>query len=103
MVNNIKTLRLRAGFTQKELAQKISIDQSKVSRYEALEDLSNITVGTLSNIAQALEVTINDLVYPLPDRSYEDNVIDTIMEQYANDKEAAEQGDIDSAINNRFI
>lgn len=103
MVNNIKTLRLRAGLTQKELAEKIGVAQGKVSRYESLKELSNITLGTMCDIAQALDCTVNDLIYPLPERSHEDNVLDMIFEQYANDKTAAEQGDVDAAINNRFI
>ena len=103
MVNNIKVLRLRAGLTQKELAEKISVAQGKVSRYESLKDLSNITLGTMCDIAQALDCTVNDLIYALPERSHEDNVLDMIFEQYANDKTAAEQGDVDAIINNRFI
>ena len=103
MVNNIKTLRLRAGLTQKELAEKISVAQGKVSRYESLKDLSNITLGTMFDIAQALDCTVNDLIYPLPERSHEDEVLDMILEQYASDKAEAEQGDVDATINNRFM
>ena len=103
MENNIKELRLRAGLTQKELSKKSGLVQSKISEYEALECLDNITIGSIKKISQALEVTVNDLIYPLPERSFEDDVLDSIMEQYASDKEAAEQGDVDAAINNRFI
>ena len=103
MVNNIKALRLRAGLTQKELAEKISVAQGKVSRYESLKDLSNITLGTMCDIAHALDCTVNDLIYPLPEKSYEDNVLDSIMINYAEDKEKAESGDVDAIINNRFI
>ena len=103
MENNIKELRIRAGLTQKELSKKSGLVQSKISEYEALECLDNITIGSIKKISQALEVTVNDLIYPLPERSFEDDVLDSIMEQYASDKEAAEQGDVDAAINNRFI
>lgn len=103
MVNNIKALRLRAGLTQKELAKKISVAQGKVSRYESLKDLSNITLGTMCDIAQALDCTVNDLIYPLTEKSYEDNVLDSIMINYAEDKEKAESGDVNAIINNRFI
>ena len=103
MVNNIKTLRLRAGLTQSELAKRSGVPQCKLSGYEALDSLDKITLGSLDKLAKALEVTINDLVYPLPERSHEDNVLDMILEQYASDKAAAEQGDVDAIINNRFI
>ncbi|MCI5904540.1 MAG: helix-turn-helix domain-containing protein [Oscillospiraceae bacterium] len=103
MENNIKELRLRAGLTQKELSKKSGLVQSKISEYEALERLDNITIGSIKKVAQALEVTVNDIIYPLPDRSYEDKVLDGVMINYAEDKEKAEGGDVDAAINNRFI
>lgn len=102
MVNNIKVLRLRAGLTQKELAEKISVAQGKVSRYESLKELSNITLGTMCDIAHALDCTVNDLIYPLPQRSREDEVLDSIMINYAEDKEKAESGDVEAIIRNRF-
>ncbi len=69
MVNNIKQLRLKAGLTQKEVSQLTGIRQGKISSYENLHSLDNITIGTLRKIADALCVTINDIVYPLPDES----------------------------------
>lgn len=103
MVNNIKALRLRAGLTQSELAKRSGVPQCKLSGYEALDSLDKITLGSLDKLAQALDCTVNDLIYPLPERSHEDEVLDAIFEQYASDKAAAEQGDVDAAINNRFI
>ena len=103
MVNNIKKLRLRAGITQKELSEKSGVPQCKLSGYEALESLEKITVGSLDKLASALGVTLNDVIYPLPEGGYEENVLDVIMEQYAADKEAAENGDVDAIINNRYM
>lgn len=103
MVNNIKALRLRAGLTQSELANRSGVPQCKLSGYEALDSLDKITLGSLDKLSQALDCTVNDLIYPLPEKSYEDNVLDSIMINYAEDKEKAESGDVDAIINNRFI
>ncbi len=65
MTNNIKKLRLRVGLTQNELAARSGIPQCKLSRYEALEDLGKITIGSLDKLSRALGVTINDMIYPI--------------------------------------
>lgn len=65
MENNLKILRIKAGLTQKELAESANIPQSKISVYENIEDLSNITIGILMKISDVLGVTINDIVYPI--------------------------------------
>ena len=103
MANNIKKLRLRAGLTQKELAEKSGLTQNKISLYEGLESLDNITIGVILRICSALKVTVNDIIYYLPEKSEDEIVLDTIMEQYAADKEAAENGDVDAIINNRYM
>lgn len=103
MVNNIKVLRLRAGLTQSELAKRSGVPQCKLSGYEALDSLDKITIGSLDKLAKALDCTVNDLIYPLTDKSYEDNVLDSIIINYAEDKEKAESGDVNAIINNRFI
>lgn len=63
MTNNIKTLRVKSGLTQIELSELTGICQSKLSKYERIADLSNITLGTLAKIAEVLNVTVNDLIY----------------------------------------
>lgn len=103
MVNNIKVLRLRAGLTQSELAKRSGVPQCKLSGYEALDSLDKITLGSLDKLAKALDCTVNDLIYALPERSHEDEVLDSIMINYAEDKEKAESGDVDAIINDRFI
>ncbi len=67
MVNNIKILRIRAGMTQKEVSKITGIMQQKISAYEALSSLDNITLGSLRKISEALNVTVNDIIYPLPE------------------------------------
>ena len=63
MENNIKSIRLSAGLTQKELAEKTGLSQQKISLYEK-SDIANKPVSILYRIAEALNVTINDIVYP---------------------------------------
>ena len=60
--NNLKTLRIRAGLTQKELAEITGITQSKISSYEQAANLNNVTVGNLSRIATAIGVTIDEII-----------------------------------------
>ena len=67
MENNRRTLRIRAGLTQKELAEKTGITQGKITTYEQAASLNNVTVGNLSRIATALGTTIDTIISPLPD------------------------------------
>ena len=60
--NNLKALRIRAGLTQKELAEITGITQSKISTYEQADSLNNVTVGNLSRIATAIGVTIDEII-----------------------------------------
>lgn len=102
MENNIKMFRRKAGLTQKELSQKSDIPQSRISEYEN-SDLENITLISIYKIAQALNVTINDIIYPLPEQTYEEYVVDVMMARYADDKRKAENGDLDAIINSGLM
>lgn len=62
MSNNLKFLRNRAGLTQKELSSKSGVAQQKIATYENTESLQNITIGNIQRIAQALNVTIDDII-----------------------------------------
>ena len=62
MGNNLKNLRIRAGLTQKELAEKTGITQGKISTYEKADNLNNVTVGNMSRIAEAIGVTIDEII-----------------------------------------
>jgi transcriptional regulator with XRE-family HTH domain len=57
VASQISTLRERCGWTQKELAQKAGMSQSRIS---ALEDpnYENIEVGTLKRLASAFDVAL---------------------------------------------
>ena len=103
MQNNLKALRIRAGMTQKEVAEKSGVPQNRVSEYERMDDLSRIYLGNIYSIAQAIGTTLDAVVYPLTELPKDEIIPTIIMEQLAADKEAAEDGDIDAIINNRFI
>ena len=103
MENNLKVLRMRAGMTQKELSEKSGVPQNRISEYEHAYTLSNVTVGYMSKLASALGTTIDAIISPLPELPQDEIVPTIIMEQLAADKEAAEDGDIDAIINNRFM
>ena len=60
--NNLKSLRIRAGLTQKELAEITGIMQGKISTYEQSASLNNVTIGNMSRIASAIGVTIDEII-----------------------------------------
>ena len=103
MQNNLKAVRIRAGMTQKEVAEKSGVPQNRVSEYERMDDLSRIYLGNIYSIAQAIGTTLDAVVYPLPELPTDESAPTIIMEQLAADKEAAEDGDIDAVINSRFM
>ena len=103
MQNNLKALRIRAGMTQKEVAEKSGVPQNRVSEYERMDDLSRIYLGNIYSIAQAIGTTLDAVVYPLPELPKDEITPTILMEQLAADKEAAEDGDIDAIINSRFM
>lgn len=57
---NIKKYRVMAGFTQKELAEKVGLGQSMLSQIE--HNRADTTVGNVINIAKVLQCTIFDLL-----------------------------------------
>lgn len=62
IVNNLKALRKKAGMTQQELADKAGITQPKLALYENTDDIRNITLWNILRIAEALGVTVEDIV-----------------------------------------
>ena len=69
MENNIKTLRIRAGLTQKELAEISGVPQNRISEYERIDNLSNVTVGYLYKIATAIGTTIDEIISPIKEET----------------------------------
>lgn len=62
MANNLKSLRQQAGLTQHQLAERASITQAKISAYESAEALDNVTIGNIRRLANALGVSVDDIV-----------------------------------------
>lgn len=61
---NIKVLRQRCGLTQQQLADRLGLDQARISAYEIGRKAPPI--HRLPVIADALNCTINDLFSPAP-------------------------------------
>lgn len=59
---NLKTIRKSRGLTQKELAEKSKVSFSMISKLESGEK-ENPSYNTLKNLARALDVTVNELLY----------------------------------------
>lgn len=57
-----KTLRKKAEFTQKELADKLGIDSTNISKWEREKSLPDVSI--LPQIASALNVSCEDLLHP---------------------------------------
>ena len=57
---NLKNVRKDKNLTQKELAAKLNLDQSTISKYEKNIILPNVMV--LKKLAQVLDCTIDDLL-----------------------------------------
>lgn len=56
----IRSLRERAGFSQEELANRLSVTQSAVSQWEA--GICTPRTKLLKNLAETLECTIDELL-----------------------------------------
>ena len=61
MRNRIAEVRKELGMTQKELAKKLRVKQSTVSRMERNE--ANLTLATLRRAAKALKRPVHELLY----------------------------------------
>lgn len=61
---SLRTLRLKAGLSQRELAERIGTSQPNVARLEKAP--GDPTLGTLRRLADALGVDFNTLIRALP-------------------------------------
>jgi transcriptional regulator with XRE-family HTH domain len=66
LAENIKRYRTKMGLSQDQLARKAGITYSTLTKLESGVN-HNPKVRTLQQIAKALEVTLNDLSFHLPD------------------------------------
>jgi DNA-binding XRE family transcriptional regulator len=60
--NRIAEIRKRAGITQRELARRLKVQPSTLSRWERPD--ANLTLSTLRNIAKALDCSVVELISP---------------------------------------
>lgn len=69
MCNNIKALRLKAGLTQKELAEKSGLTQTAISKYEAdIASIENMNLKTAEKLSQVFNCTIEKLTEKMEDK-----------------------------------
>jgi transcriptional regulator with XRE-family HTH domain len=59
---NVYRVRRLRGWTQNDLADRMDVTESEVRRFEAGK--SEMRIGTLVRLAEALEVTAADLLLP---------------------------------------
>ncbi|HOT13801.1 MAG TPA: helix-turn-helix transcriptional regulator [Bacteroidales bacterium] len=71
---NLKRVRTQKGISQEELSKKIDIHPVQFSRYERAQSVPSIDV--VQKIANALEVTIDELVYGNQNNKAEQNIKD---------------------------
>lgn len=57
---NIKRIRLRRKMTQGDICRKLDMDRSYMSAIEGGK--KNITLGVLEKLADALDVSVNELL-----------------------------------------
>ncbi len=80
MRNNIKHFRLKKGYTQEQLAEKLGTTHVTVSRYEnALRDLK---IYRLEQIAKALDCTVIDLISDDFDNNIAKNTLNVKLMQH---------------------
>jgi len=60
IAENIKSLRLKKGLSQAELAKICNLTSQAVSKWERAESIPDIS--TLENLSTLFEVTINDII-----------------------------------------
>lgn len=60
LVHNIRALRQEAGLSQAELADRVGVSQTWISRLELGQ--GNPTLNTLNRLAEAFDVRITDLL-----------------------------------------
>jgi XRE family transcriptional regulator, regulator of sulfur utilization len=60
LVHNVRALRQEAGLSQAELANRVGVSQTWISRLELGQ--GNPTLSTLNRLAEAFDVRIADLL-----------------------------------------
>lgn len=71
---NLKKCKTKKGISQEEISKKMSIHPVQFSRYERGQSVPSIEV--VQKIADALEITIDQLLYGDQDNKAEQSIID---------------------------
>ena len=59
--NNVKKYRNRVNLTQEQLAEKAACSSSYIKQIESQKEFKNVTLLTVMNICEALNIDIVDL------------------------------------------
>ncbi len=76
---SIRALRLRGGLSQRQLATRMSVPRTYVSKIE--NEKATPTLSSLERLARALEVTVPDLL-GASERSDRDSVHDLVNDEF---------------------
>lgn len=63
MSNNLKQLRIKAGYTQKEFAEMLGISPYHLNKIESTTSVNgrNLTIRTAMRAARILKVSLNEI------------------------------------------
>jgi transcriptional regulator with XRE-family HTH domain len=82
LANSIRSLRLRSGLSQRQLAGRMSVPRTYVSKIE--NEKATPTLSSLERLAKALEVTIPDLLTG-GERNRQEEVRELMEDQFVMD------------------
>ena len=82
LANSIRSLRLRSGLSQRQLAGRMSVPRTYVSKIE--NEKATPTLSSLERLARALEVTVPDLLTG-GERNRQEEVRELMEDQFVAD------------------
>lgn len=78
IARNIRTLRTDAGMTQQELADIVGLTREAVAQWE--NDIAMPRLGAAMKLAEHFGITLDELVAPSPEPTYQEKVTKSIDE-----------------------
>ena len=82
LASSIRSLRLRSGLSQRQLALRMSVPRTYVSKIE--NEKATPTLSSLERLARALEVTVPDLLSG-GERSRQEEIAELIKDQFVSE------------------
>lgn len=79
LANSIRSLRLRNGLSQRQLATRMAVPRTYVSKIE--NEKATPTLSSLERLARALEVTVPDLLSG-GERNRQEEIRDLMQDQF---------------------